>query len=196
MSTYNNLIPQPSDKLSVSQGDLLSNFGTLSNAIDNDHVDILDPTATEQMKHKYIRLKEQTAPVAATTADEGGLYVDDSDHALYFKPHNDGTAEKISSGGSGGGNVLAWGLMTYQGSPNFNYTINYGSNLANTVSVITPSLIQVNFTTALASANYIVLISKSSVSTANTFFVAGSQTVNSFQISGTATNIAITVIGV
>lgn len=67
---YNQNIPQPTDLLSVSQGDLLNNFMALQTLIDINHVDF---ASGDQGKHKFVTFPVQgAAPVFL--GGEVGLY--------------------------------------------------------------------------------------------------------------------------
>jgi len=69
-SDYNPNIPQPTDLLSVSQGNLLNNFGAIQALIDVNHVDF---AAAGAGKHFFIEMPVQVAP-PVTVAGEVGLY--------------------------------------------------------------------------------------------------------------------------
>jgi hypothetical protein len=71
---YQNNIPQPTDLLSKSQGDILNNFSALQTLIDVNHVDF---NSADQGKHKWITLPSQGAiPPAGSgfAPTELGLY--------------------------------------------------------------------------------------------------------------------------
>jgi hypothetical protein len=69
-SDYDPNIPQPTDQLSVSQADILNNFGALQAMLDINHVDFANAGAG---KHFFIELPVQlVAPV--TAGGEVGLY--------------------------------------------------------------------------------------------------------------------------
>lgn len=77
-SSYQDAIPQPTDQLSVSQGDLLNNFGALKTLIDQNHVDFTlgSPQAG---KHTYVQMTLQTpngilSPVGGFIAGETALF--------------------------------------------------------------------------------------------------------------------------
>lgn len=57
---YSNAIPQPSDKLKVSQGDLLNNFQAIKSAFDVNHV-ALTGNGGDEGKHKFVSLPDQAA---------------------------------------------------------------------------------------------------------------------------------------
>ena len=69
-SDYNPNIPQSSDLLSVSQGDLLDNFGAIQALIDVNHVDF---AAVGAGKHTFVEMPVQS-PVPTTVGGEVGLY--------------------------------------------------------------------------------------------------------------------------
>lgn len=67
---YNNLIPQPTDQLSVSQGQILTNFGSIKSLVDIDHVDFANNDAGKHNKSSYVT--QSPAPTFAAT--EVGIY--------------------------------------------------------------------------------------------------------------------------
>lgn len=68
---WNDQIPQPNNKLRVSQGDLLANFQALNTYLTVNHTAI-DGTG-DQGKHKFIEMPEQAA-IPVFTGNEIGLY--------------------------------------------------------------------------------------------------------------------------
>lgn len=70
MPIYNPLIPQPTDQLSISQGDLLDNFQALQALIDVNHVDF---ASGDEGKHKWVTFPVQVA-APAFAPGEVGLY--------------------------------------------------------------------------------------------------------------------------
>ena len=71
---YNSNIPQPSNKLRNSQGDLLANFQAIKTLIDVNHIDFAD--STNQGKHNFVTLPVTTSSPSAPTflSTEEGLY--------------------------------------------------------------------------------------------------------------------------
>lgn len=65
--TYNNAIPQPGDELSVSQGDILTNFQVLNNSFGVDHYPYNDLTANNG-KHNQLTTPEIAGGVHPSTA--------------------------------------------------------------------------------------------------------------------------------
>lgn len=72
---YNANIPQPSDPLYISQGDLLNNFQAIQTLIDVNHVDFSQ--GANQGKHFFIEFPVQSTP-PTTVANEVGLYCQNS----------------------------------------------------------------------------------------------------------------------
>src|SRR5208282_6381299 len=60
-SNYNGLIPQATDQISVSQGQLLNNFGAIQTLIDVDHVDFANANAGQ---HNQVTMPVQGAAPA------------------------------------------------------------------------------------------------------------------------------------
>jgi hypothetical protein len=67
--TYNANIPQPTDNLSVSQGQFLTNFGQLDEIFDNDHYTFDDATSGGAYRgfHRQITLAQTNAPASVPT---------------------------------------------------------------------------------------------------------------------------------
>jgi hypothetical protein len=63
---YNALIPQPTDTLNNSQGDLLANFMAIQTLIDVNHYDF---ASSLQGKHKFVSLPIQSVDPATTTTE-------------------------------------------------------------------------------------------------------------------------------
>lgn len=77
---YNGVIPQSGDFLSISQGQILNNFGAIQSLIDTDHVDFSSGTAVAG-QHDRISFTVQTSPPAQNlpnranwVAGQVGLY--------------------------------------------------------------------------------------------------------------------------
>lgn len=134
MTVYNGNIPQPSDRPSDSQADLLNNFGAIKVFLDRNHVAIVDPTTnTSEGKHKFLQMPEQgSAPT--TDANEAGLYVKEqsSRSTLFFRQESNGTEVQMTNldpllASSGytflpGGLILQWGAAVSTSSNPTNVT--------------------------------------------------------------------------
>lgn len=158
MSGYKNLVPQPTDRISVSQGDFLGNFGIIETGDSHDHVSLLASDEDERMKHALVKLKDQTTNLPyATLADEGAIYtkVVGGQDDLYYKHFNNGPEVKLSSGGTTGGSILASFFATWTAASGI-LTLQYQQNIAAINS--SGGTFTVTFTRALSSANYVVML--------------------------------------
>lgn len=70
---YQPNIPQATDQISVSQGDLLGNFQQLDNAFNLNHA-ALELASGAAGKHIFVEMPNQSASVPVTIANEVGLY--------------------------------------------------------------------------------------------------------------------------
>ena len=125
MTIYNNNIPQPSDRPSDSQDDLLQNFQALKVFLDRNHVAIIDPTTnTSEGKHRFLQMPEQVA-VPSTADNEGALYVKEANgrSSLYFRQEKDGTEIQMTKQApiksATGESFLPGGIIYKWGSTNF-----------------------------------------------------------------------------
>lgn len=129
MTVYNGNIPQPNDRPSDSQSDLLNNFSALKVFVDRNHVAIVDPTTnTSEGKHKFLQIPEQSGP-PTTAVNEGGLYVKEqsSRATLFYRQESDGTEIQLTNldpslGTNGytflpGGLILQWGQANISTNP-------------------------------------------------------------------------------
>lgn len=89
--SYNPSIPQANDLISVSQGDIQTNFTQANTLIAIDHYEFDHATVANRGKHKSVVLPEAAA--IATAADEGALYTKDDGTrpALYYRQESNGT---------------------------------------------------------------------------------------------------------
>lgn len=94
--TYNPNIPAANDLLSVSQGDIQTNFSQANTVVAVDHYEFDNATAANRGKHKSVVLPEDAA--VATAADEGALYTKDDGTrpALYYRQESNGTEIKFT----------------------------------------------------------------------------------------------------
>lgn len=144
---YNNNIPQPTDRPSDSQSDLLANFQDLKTFLDRNHEAIVDPSVNlDEGKHIYLQMPEQgVAPT--TAADEGALYTKVSGTAtqLFFREESNGAERQLT--GIAPTSTVAPAYTTYSftlGGIIFNYgTISHSGT---TTAVL--------FDTAYSNTNY------------------------------------------
>lgn len=123
---YKANIPQPTDRISVSQNDLLQNFAALNTTFSFNHITF--NALTDNGKHTVVSLVRQS--VAPTVGSYPANPIDGTDGAiygfnfsvtnrseLYYKNASTGTAYPISAGNRaasgwafiGGATVMAWG---------------------------------------------------------------------------------------
>lgn len=133
---FKNNIPQPTDDLSVSQGDLLGNMQQLDTSFDIDHFTFSNLTANNG-KHRKVTMPVRGA-APATIAGEGALYfkTSGSGTALYMvRDNNAGTEVQLTTASVGnvtasangccwlpGGLFLQWGSVA---SPGSSGSVNY-----------------------------------------------------------------------
>lgn len=134
---YKNNIPQPTDQLSVSQGDLLNNFSAIAAAFNLNHVNF---NASAQGKHAFVELVTQS-PKPTTAAGEVGLYSQSSSFTsqpeLAIQKQTGGVSYEFTSAGYvvgtaavpgwavlPSGILLKWGTTTTNGAGNATVTLN------------------------------------------------------------------------
>lgn len=71
--TFQPNIPQATDNLDISQGDILENFQVLNSFLSVDHTPITGGTADDG-KHISIHMEDQTSSIPSTTATEIALF--------------------------------------------------------------------------------------------------------------------------
>lgn len=93
--TYNPNIPQAGNFLSISQGDLLTNFSQLDSTFNQDHEKF--SAGSNQGKHnKSTYLEQSSAP--STVANEGAVYAKDISGAtqLFFRDESNGSEHQVT----------------------------------------------------------------------------------------------------
>jgi hypothetical protein len=93
--TYNPNIPQSGDFLSVSQGDLLTNFSQVDTLFGQDHEKF--SAGSNQGKHNQSTYLEQSSP-PSTLANEGAVYTKDISGAtqLFFRDESNGSEHQVT----------------------------------------------------------------------------------------------------
>jgi hypothetical protein len=187
---YKNNIPLATDQVSISQGDLLENFGQLYTCFGTDHVNYDWPTVTDRGKHEFARLRERIAPtypLPTTGAGWGALYTQDDagSTALYFM-NDAGVSSKLIGGSGGAGVASAYVAFndTFAGPP----VIMNSLNVTAIARSGAPSTYTITINPALSTANYIVSGSYTSSASQGLCLECTARTVNScsFQFHGTA----------
>lgn len=124
-SLYNGIIPQANDLLSISQGQLLNNFGAIQSLIQTDHTDFPSGTATAG-QHDRVSFTVQTSPPAQNlpnranwVAGQVGMYSalngTTNQNELYINKTNQATVKQIPATASvlsitsaPGNNIAGW----------------------------------------------------------------------------------------
>lgn len=133
-SDYNRLVPQATDQLNVSQGDLLLNFGAIPDLLDVDHVDFASVGAG---KHKRITFPVQS-PAPTFTAGDLGLYsfLDPvtATNELYFNSFTSVnipiTASILSTNAAPGNSSAGWAYLPS------GILLKWGNDVANGSTII------------------------------------------------------------
>jgi hypothetical protein len=132
---YNQNIPQPTDELSVSQGDLLNNFMAIYNAFNQNHVPFNSGTPLQGL-HAFVEMPNQSGSVPSTIANEVGLFCNTSTFTtqpeLFFAkqlgssappalttPYEISSSNYIANGGWSrlpSGILLKWGTFSLSGA--------------------------------------------------------------------------------
>ncbi len=148
---FNPDIPQPTDNLSVSQGDLLTNFQQLNTQFGVNHVPF-DDSGSDKGKHKFVTFVEQSED-PESKGDEYLMYSkeDSGSSELFVRPESNAPAFQFTKEGS----VFVGAIPVV--AVNFDRTgVIQGSSL-NVTSVSRPGgtgTYVINFTNALPDNNY------------------------------------------
>lgn len=164
MAAFQANIPQPTDQLSDSQGDLLGNFQAIQTLIDVNHYDF---ASSNQGKHFAVSMPPQASSPAITfAAGEVGLYsyvnATTSQSELYINKTNQATVTQIPATASS----LSITSAPVQGSAGWSYLpsgiyITWGSTTVNGNTLITlatpppTQILSVQLTPASGSSSYV-----------------------------------------
>jgi hypothetical protein len=144
MADYNPSIPQPTDNLSTSQGQMLNNFTQLNNIFDFDHYTWNDATVGNRGLHRQIHFPATTSQAAqAGTASVLYSKAVSGVSSLYFD--NAVGSSAVWRGGAANGLVglttggtLSNGLMTMPNGLIFQWGFNGGISDGSSISFPTP----------------------------------------------------------
>lgn len=182
--TYNPAIPQASDQPSLSQGQMLINFGQLNTIFDSNHYTFNYATVADRGKHKYASFMNQAAgPV--TGATECALYAKlSAAHSnLFWRRESNGTEIQMSS------NINpTWGVV---GTTGKGMSFLPGGLLIQWGYKLVPSLSSTNtgFVTAFSASPYSIQVSMERTATSSAqqvYIIEGSVGPGSFNIYHTA----------
>lgn len=118
-TTYNPNIPQPTNRPSDSQGQILLNFQTLDTVFAVDHVQF--SLTTNFGKHKQVTF-DTNHPAAAPAGTESVLYTRNvgAAPALFWR---NSVSEQPISPNAGGGAAFAWCSFNVAGAISANYNV-------------------------------------------------------------------------
>lgn len=154
MQPFDDTFPTPSETLAASQPKFLSNNQTLANLFAREHEDLTDVSGNSVGKHKKVTLLGNL-PVPVATASQLVLYdkITSGSSELWMKRDGFATEYQLTSGGYAYTNPT---IPNLKASVRFQATtgaISYAYNVSS-VAYSAPQNYQINFTTALGSANY------------------------------------------
>lgn len=117
---YKATIPQPADKFSISQADLLNNFGAINTLVAADHIGF---NLANAGKHKTATFPQAAAP-GAVLVTEVGLYAKSFNGAAELYINKNGSqvpftaSSQIAEGWSylASGVIIKWGVRHISGS--------------------------------------------------------------------------------
>lgn len=137
---YNQNIPQATDRISVSQPQILNNFISIFNAFNLNHVDF---NAVGGGKHKFLQMPIQATP-PTTNASEVGLFSRTSpitaSPQLAFRRENNGTIYEFTSSG---GNITSQLMVGWAQLPS-GIIMKWGSDTINGSNTVTFPVLDIN----------------------------------------------------
>lgn len=132
--TYTPGIPAPTDRPSVSQGQIRTNFTQLNTIFADNHYAFNDATVALRGKHRTVILQQQAAD-PATTAQQGALYTKEysSSPNLYWRRKSSGDAILMTANytplkAEDGYTFLPGGLLLQWGNDHVNGELNTNIN--------------------------------------------------------------------
>lgn len=143
--SYNSLIPQPGDLISVSQGDLLNNFTSMQSTYTTDHYGF-NPTANIGF-HKHVTMGNDPANIPTPAAGFGSEFAKTVNGATYPFWVRDNLATQYPSLP-----IKAYALFTAANPPVSTFTLPY-ANVAS-ITRVSNSVYEVNFVDAFPNTNY------------------------------------------
>ena len=119
--SFNPAIPAPTDRPTISQGQILTNFSQLNTIFANNHVSFI--AAADRGKHNFCQFPEQAA-APVTAANEGAIYTKVGASATteaFFRRESNGaelqmTGLPVVVAGPVRGIITPWGLRMNWGS--------------------------------------------------------------------------------
>lgn len=111
--TYNNSIPQSSERPSDSQTELLGNFQALKTYLDRNHVAIATPSGdVDEGKHKFCQFPVQATIPAGLIATDATIYSKavSGNSEMFFSPDASGDEYQLTTSSSA--NIATFGTNT------------------------------------------------------------------------------------
>jgi len=177
--TYNPNIPNASDILSVSQGQLKTNFQQVNTIFSKNHVTFNNATTADRGKHTSVQFQRRSS-APSLDANDGAFYTKNSSGTNVFWKRQGGSEVKITnvdpSIGANGYTFLPGGLLIQWGS------LNVPSGESGSISF------PIAFTVAPYSIN--VTAQRSATANATPMFVSSTNppTASNFRIVNTSSN--------
>jgi hypothetical protein len=133
--SFNPNIPRPTDLLSNSQADLLSNNTSLNTTFSKNHIPL--NVATNNGKHTFVEMVNSSGLPAGLVVNEGTLYTRSASSIsnLYYTPDNSGNQYQLTRTNSakfstfatntayGGGDIVSGGWTFLPGGMLFQYGV-------------------------------------------------------------------------
>lgn len=187
--TYNPNIPQPTDVLANSQGDILTNFTQLNTVYSLDNVPFADAVVADRGKHKKCTYQAQGAD-QATSATEVVIYCKNGGgvsniHLPYVRFQNNGALTKATGFPF---SPICAGVLQYGAGLVVNPIGTSFFNVASAVRTVNNGApIVITFGLQAPDANYVVV--PQFIGNSNIF--VQSQTAASFTLTGSMGNFSI-----
>lgn len=112
---YKSAIPQPTDLMSDSQGDILGNFGQIDTTYSVDHFDF-NTVGADNGKHIQVRMKEIASPPAGV-ADQGTVYAKEANGRTQLFFNSESSALEYQLTRTNVGDYTEFGKMVTYGAP-------------------------------------------------------------------------------
>lgn len=153
---YKGNIPQPTDKLSASQPEILENYNQLGLLFAIDHASLTDATVANRGKHEQATLLHKAAD-ASTAAGEGAIYtvMDGTTQYLRYREESDGTVYNLATGGT---DSIVFAYATIHTTWGGAFSIAKQRNIAS-ITKLSDSTFSFLFTTPASDAEYAIVCS-------------------------------------
>ncbi len=188
---YNNNIPQATDEIKVSSGQIRENFSQIGTVFSINHEDFNTDNAG---KHKFLQMPAQVA-APVTSADEGALFTKTGDYShtteLMFRRENNGPVVQITQGlanltttTSGfayiGNSLIKWGPSEEDTLPAAGpYILHFKIDAGNIPAFSTPPFVLISDVNATSTTN---VFKWTGISTNTTFNIIKAATIGNQRV--------------